>query len=133
MPFKATKSLVIGDSLIRDFEPKVSSKLEIKSISGANISVIKSTLQKPENEGKKYHTVYLIVETNDCTNRQATSHTITNDTAELFAQAKKIEDHIVYPSIIPRTDDNSAKLKAETANPALKTLCGLYSVKYCRY
>ena len=130
MPFKATKSLVIGDSLIRDFEPKDSSKLEIKSISGANISVIKSTLEKLENDGKKYHTVYLIIGTNDCANRQATSHTITNDTAELFAQAKKIADHIVYSSIIPRTDDNSAKLKVETANPALKTLCGQYNVKY---
>ena len=123
-------SLVIGDSLIRDISPKNSDKLEIKSISGATMDTVTSTLLSLENNNKKYDHLYLVVGSNDCSAEQTTVKSMENSAKGLFVQAQKIASNVLFSSILPRTDNSSANLKGENANVILKTLCHQSNVKH---
>ena len=129
-PFPKNKSLIIGDSISRDIEPQDSTQLEVKSISGATMSMVKTTLESLETDNKKFDNIYLVVGSNDCANAQKTSQSITASAKELFDQSKKLSPNVVFSSIIPRTDDPNAHLKSDSVNQSIKRLCSQFNIKF---
>ena len=129
-PTCTSKTLVIGDSIIRDFEPQDQTTLHVKSVSGANISMIKTTLETLHSEGNKYDKIFLVVGSKDCATSQKNVQSITNSAKDLFDQAKKLSNNIYFSSVLPRTDDANAKMKAESANLSIKTICNQNNVKF---
>ena len=128
-PFPKNKSLIIGDSISRDIEPQDSTQLEVKSISGATMLMVKTTLESLETDNKKFDNIYLIVGSNDCANAQKTSQSITASAKELFDQSKKLSPNVVFSSIIPCTDDPNAHLKSDSVNQSIKRLCSQFNIK----
>ena len=61
----STKSLVIGDSILRDFEATDANKLEVRSLSGATFISIKDTLKlyESDNKSQRYDNIYIIAGT----------------------------------------------------------------------
>ena len=93
--FPENNSLVICDFIYRDIEPQDSTKLEVKSISGATMSMVKTTLESLETDNKKFDNIYLVVGSNDCANAQNTSQPITDSAKELFDQSKKLSFPVI--------------------------------------
>ena len=124
-----TKSLVIGDSILRDFEATDANKLEVRSLSGATFISIKDTLKLYESDNKRYDNIYIIAGTNDCS-KQSSTASIINAAGEVFNQAKKISNNILFSSITPRTDNGPANLKVQNVNLSLKNLCSQSNVKF---
>ena len=125
----STKSLVIGDSVLRDFEATDANKLEVRSLSGATFISIKDTLKLYESDNKRYDNIYIIAGTNDCS-KQSSTASIINAAGEVFNQAKKISNNILFSSITPRTDSGPANLKIQNVNLSLKNLCSQSNVKF---
>jgi ABC-type transporter Mla subunit MlaD len=129
---KSKSSLVIGSSMIRDFESINPNTLEVKCIPGANLAEInKQITNQAQSEPNKYDTVYIVggsiyCETDDTTQKIAdlARTTVTN--------ALKIGDKVVLSSILPRTDNGEANLKGENVNRLLRDICNqINEVTFC--
>ena len=73
--------------------------------------------------GKKYDIVYVVAGSNDCTKQQNTSETIAQSARAVADAALQLSQRVVLSSILPRTDDHTAQLKAENTNINLKRMC----------
>ena len=64
--------------------------------------------------------VILMAGSNDCSCSDSTTQSIMQDMTEAVTEAKKVSSEVCISSIIPRTDDGSAQLKAENVNLEFK-------------
>jgi regulator of replication initiation timing len=132
---RATKpkpSLIIGSSMIRDLEPINPNTLDVKSISGANLTEINKQIESlAKSEPIKYDAVYIVGGSIDCES-EATTQTIADVARTTVSNAMKLGERVVLSSILPRTDNGGANMKGENVNPLLKDLSNqINNVTFC--
>lgn len=99
------RTLLIGDSMIRDFEERGLGDTKIECIRGTNVSQVNQKLKNMTVED--YGTVMLHVATNDCTSQRCQNEAVdiyTEMVSDLQTRAPNTA--IVISSVCPRVDDN---------------------------
>ena len=115
-PPKQKPILVIGSSIIRDLKSTNEDTLIVESISGAKFKDISSSLNKKAQNDKSYKEIVLVAGSNDCSQSENTTESIMTDLENTVSEAMKITTSVKISSILPRTDNGSAQLKAESVN-----------------
>jgi hypothetical protein len=127
---QSVKTLIIGDSIIRDLDPTIPDKLEIKSISGANLETVTSTLQTLEKKKLNFERLIIVAGTKDCNNQNSSTLSILENVEKVVTQAKKLSKNISFSSILPRTDNDSSNIKIKDVNDSIRTWCNQNSVAF---
>ncbi|CAH1788018.1 unnamed protein product [Owenia fusiformis] len=118
-PKNASKTLVIGSSIVRDLDQDKLNDVEVISIGGADIDMVHKRLT---NLDTKYQKAILQVGSKDCAK--------SSDKASIKAKyqlaikgAKNIATTVAVSSICPRTDKELAQNTADALNAGLQILC----------
>ena len=121
-PHEVKKSLLIGDSLLRNVRSTDTAKLEILSKSGATYESLTTELS---NSAKTYDKIVIVAGTNDCRNTENTTENIKNTSKTLLLEAKKHSKYVVFSSVLPMTDteNSGTQLKIDTVNKNINTMC----------
>jgi lysophospholipase L1-like esterase len=114
------KSLLIGDSLIRDVDSNRLDNTDIAVLSGGTVTDALNHLNDVE---ESLNCIYLCVGTNDCSPKDADIEKIRDSYTNLVVAAKKKTDSIVISSIPPRLDNETCRQKVESLNAALVSIC----------
>ncbi|CAH1788314.1 unnamed protein product, partial [Owenia fusiformis] len=121
---ESDKTLVIGSSIIRDFDENKLNNTEVKCISGGKIKDVHEHLSKLNKPGPKpYKRIILQVASNDASQKDAKPEPIVNEYKLMVTGAKTICDEVHVSSIIPRTDKKSAQDVLAAVNAELDSLC----------
>ena len=123
IPEQRKPSLLIGSSIIGDIQSSNPNELNTKCLPGAKMANIKQSLNESAQNDNKYQTIYVVAGSNDCKQSSSTPESIAQETQEVADVALQICEKVVISSILPRTDDGTAQLKAENVNLKLKSLC----------
>ena len=115
--------LIIGDSLVRNFQSNDQTRLIIRTLPGAKLSTIKENLELFAKKNNSYCKIYIVGGTNNCSILNRTTESITNEAQQLLECASQITEKVFFSSILPRLDDGAAQLKAENVNPQIKEIC----------
>ena len=118
----ASKTLLIGNSLLRNIESKDSSKIDVSCFSGATFESLNAELKNIQSEYKK---IVIVTGTTDCRDANTTTAKI-NDTAHsLLTEAKKHTQSVIISSVLPRIDSDNpgCQLKIDTVNENIRKLC----------
>ena len=113
-----TKSLLIGDSLIKRVENiPLTEDVSVQKISGAVVKDVKDKLHQSE----QFKNVYILVGTNNCSD----GNVDLDDFEELLsaASAKANGGGVFVSSIPPRTDNSETNRIIEDVNATLLTVC----------
>jgi lysophospholipase L1-like esterase len=123
--FRNTKSLLIGDSLIRDIDQEKLLKTSVKHIPGAKVSDVARHLNEDVEFEGPLKNVYVCVGTNDCSDQDADL----NEVAEAYeAMVTDVNSRVGSPanvivsSIPPRKDDQGSQARVDTLNKSLQTI-----------
>ena len=112
----SNKKLLLGSSMIRDFNPNTQSNIEVKCIRGAQSDDLSDFLKKNECT---YNQVILVVGSNDCSTK-LTAEEVVLKMKNLACVAQRFSKQpVILSSICPRTDNPSFQMKAESVNAAL--------------
>ena len=85
-----------------------------------------------ESQQKRFKTIHVVTGSSDCNLSESTCESIKQNVKESIDQALKISENVQISSILPRTDDQEANIKAENTNLSLKDLCSEYDkVSFC--
>ena len=115
------KTLVIGDSLLRNFNAANLVKTTVISKSGARMNDILEEMEQQES----YDRVVCCVGTNDCGRESFSSDTFASQAKELIAMAKtKVSEPsaVTVSSIPPRLDKTELQENVDLANACLASL-----------
>ena len=117
MPNTESKSLLIGNSLIRNVTSS-SSNLSIECLSGATFASLSDRLSQ---KSTLYDNIFIVAGTTDCSDSKTTTAKI----QILLAEAKKHCRKVVFSSVLPRMDPNNQgfQLKIDHVNESLKQVC----------
>ena len=118
----ASKTLLIGTSLLRNIESKDSSKIDVSCLSGAPFESLNAELKNIQSEYKK---IVIVTGTTDCRDANTTTAKI-NDTAHsLLTEAIKHTQSVIISSVLPRIDSDNpgCQLKIDTVNENIHKLC----------
>ena len=123
--FRNTKSLLIGDSLIRDIDQEKLVKTTVKHISGAKTKDVAQHLQEDADCEGPLGSVYVCVGTNDCGDHDADLTEVANAYETMVTEINTrvgSSANIIVASIPPRKDDVESQARVETLNKSLKTI-----------
>lgn len=122
------KSLIIGDSTIKEISSKNAKASEVVSISGAKVQDISDKLELLAIEKTELSDVTIHVGTNDISDGTDMEHIITsmNQSVEV---AKKLTSNVYVSSVLPRLDEANNN-KALELNAEIQKMCTLIDVKY---
>ena len=128
----STPDLLIGSSVIRNIEATDQSQLLTTCISGIKFKAVTEKLADLESQQKSFKTIHVVTGSSDCNLSESTCESIKQNVKESIDQALKISENVQISSILPRTDDQEANIKAENTNLSLKDLCSEYDkVSFC--
>ncbi|CAH1775988.1 unnamed protein product [Owenia fusiformis] len=113
------KTLVIGSSIIRDFDTNKLHNTEVECIRGGTVDDVHKSLT---DNNASYDRVILQVGSNDCS-KDNTPEDIAKQYQLLIKGAKNIANEVVVSSICPRTDKPAAQEKVDTVNATLQGIC----------
>ena len=114
----ASPSLLIGDSLINDFDEKKLDNISVKPLGGIKVAELKPRIE----QAKSCRKIILCVGTNDCCDPNFDGEQITEDYKELVDAAKtKVIDsnNVIISSVPPRTDSVQHQENVEKLNAGL--------------
>ena len=123
------KTLVIGDSLLRDFNAANLIKTTVISKSGAKLNDILEEMEQQES----YDRVVCCVGTNDCGRNSFSSDTFASKAEELITMAKtKVSEPsaVTVSSIPPRLDKTELQENVDLANACLASLAAQTDVTF---
>ena len=123
--FRNKKSLLIGDSLIRDIDQDKLIKTTIKHIPGAKVSDVVQHLHEDMDCDGPLGNVIVCVGTNDCSDHVADLDEIADSFEAMVAELNsKVESpkNVVVSSIPPRKDDPKSQERVETLNKSLESI-----------
>ncbi|CAH1794295.1 unnamed protein product, partial [Owenia fusiformis] len=120
-----SKTLVIGSSIIRDFDHTKIRNTDVTCIRGGKIKdVHKEITELGKTTGPKpYNRVILQIASNDSSQNDASAESIVKDYKLMATGAKNISDEIHVSSITPRTDNKQAQEVIEAVNAELQVMC----------
>ena len=116
------KSLLIGNSLLRNVKSKDENKLKITCSSGATFDSITSDLTATN---EKYDKIIIVSGITDCRNKDATTATISQSTNKLLNTAKKLCKKLIFSSVLPckDVDNTNIQMKIDHVNENMERLC----------
>ena len=117
----ASPSLLIGDSLLRDFDEKKLNNTTVKPLNGAKVADLKPHIE----QAKLCQRVIICVGTNDCSSEDFDGEKITAEYKELVnvAKSKVINSpDVIISSIPPRMDSLEYQENVENLNAGLCTI-----------
>ena len=116
------KSLLIGNSLLRNVKSKDENKLKITCSSGATFDSITSDLTATN---EKYDKIIIVSGITDCRNKDATTATISQSTNKLLNTAKKLCKKLIFSSVLPckDVDNTNIQMKIDHVNDNMERLC----------
>ena len=109
------KSLLIGDSLVRDIRPSKDT-LTVKP----NVPRLENVIDELK-DSEQLDKIYVVNGTNDCKNEEDPS-VIIDTYKTVIEDARKKGNEIIISSIPPRTDDSSIQKKIDIVNQRLMSL-----------
>ena len=112
----SNKKLLLGSSMIRDFNPNKQSNIEVKCIRGAQSDDLSDFLKKNECT---YNQVILVVGSNDCSTKLSAEEVVLKMKNLACVAQRFSKQPVILSSICPRTDNPSFQMKAESVNAAL--------------
>ena len=121
-PQNENRSLLIGNSLLRNISSTDTSKLEVKCRSGSTYDSLTEELAKTD---QKYKNIIIVSGTTDCRNMEKTTAVIQESSRKLLTEARKHSKHVTYSSILPQIDPENTgiNLKTDNVNDYLKQMC----------
>ena len=126
----AKKSLVVGDSLVRDFRSKDKHQ-QIKTLRGKGFLDVQQYL---ESNDAPFQDICIVAGTNDCTSpTPITLEDTTEHFKQMLAAAKNKAEHVIVSSIPPRCDTGCSDdvLQNITAmNLSMKDICAEENVTF---
>ena len=123
--FRSAKSLLIGDSIIRDIDPEKLIKTTVKHLPGAKVGDIARHLSEDEDCEGPLSNVYVCVGTNDCSDSSADVDAVAAAYEEMVTDINarvKSPANVIVSSIPPRRDDQEHQGRVEALNKALQTV-----------
>ncbi|CAH1782825.1 unnamed protein product [Owenia fusiformis] len=119
------KTLVIGSSIIRDFDESKMNNTDTVCISGGKITDVNEHLSKlgQANNKNQYKRIVIQIASNDCAKKDSTPEPITKEYKLLATCAKSVCDEVCISSICPRTDNEHAQQVLEAVNAELQVIC----------
>ena len=123
-------SLVLGSSLIRNFDPEKLSNTKVCCMPGARVPDIRDKLSSIAAAGDRYHHIYLVVGGNDCSGPEDTTDLEARMVAYKTAVtiAKRIADNVTISAIPPRLTPAHALQNITTLNEHLATMSAQLNV-----
>ena len=117
-----TKSLLIGNSLLRNVSSIDTKKLVVSSHSGATFESLTTELSKST---ETYDKIIVVTGTTDCQNPETTTTEIQNKSHNMLLEAKKHSKSVIISSVLPRTDPEKTgcQIKINCVNESLEKLC----------
>ena len=94
----------------REYQTKSPSHLEINNVRGLQFSQVKEKPNQLQNNGKKYETIMTVACTKNSQQEDAKTETITQAARDPVESALKMLNKVTFSGIIPRTDDDSARI-----------------------
>ena len=115
----SNRTLVIGSSIIRDFDQDKLENTDVISISGGQTTDVHKKLTELSH---KYKRIAIQVLSNDIDKGKSESDCL-KDYALLLKGAKNTADEVIVSSIIPRLDKPDLQPKIDNVNANLQVLC----------
>ena len=131
-PSDATGSLVIGSSLIQNFDETKLPNHTVCCMPGAYMADVEKKLQNYAAAGSRFRAVTIVAGGNDCSlppDRFNISD-ISATTKSAVNVAKPIADQVMVSAILPRMQPQHALTNVKTLNGSIKSLCDNMSVKF---
>ena len=115
-------SLLIGDSLLKDIDPKCLTNTSVNVTSGAKVTDI---LTKLKTTNDHYSSIIVCAGTNDCSDNNFSPEIISTTYRDIIKAAKaKVNEpkKVKISSIPPRSDSKEAQQRVEVVNASLVAL-----------
>ena len=123
-----SETLLIGDSIIRDFINTDPAKTSVRSLPGGHINDVKKSLKQPENV---YKDIVLHVGSNDCSDSVDVKAILGqyNELIDLAATAVTDTGTVRVRSVCPRSNPET-QARIDTFNGGLSELCQSRNVQF---
>ena len=95
-------------------------------ISGIKFKAVTEKLADLESQQNRFKMIHVVTSSSDCNLNESSCESIVQNVKESIDQTLKISENVQISSILPRTDDQEANIKAENTNLSLKDLCSEY-------
>ena len=128
--YTAKPTLLIGDSLIRNFDENKLENSLVRSMSGATIGDVHD---EPSTDDKLYTKIFVCAGTNDCSKSEMDIEVVNENVSTLLqvAQAKvAAPNDVVVSSIPPRTDSTRAQQRVEELNSIIQETSITFGAKF---
>jgi hypothetical protein len=123
--FRNKRSLLIGDSIIRDIDEEKLMKTVVKSIPGAKVEDVAQQFFEGEMSDEPLSNIYVCVGTNDCADEYMEAETVTSSYKSMVEEMRKQvsePSQVVISSVLPRKDNADHQTRVETLNCALSDM-----------
>ena len=114
-----SKTLLIGNSLLRNIESTNSDRLKVSCHSGATFDSL--TYELSQNS-EQFGRIIIVSGTTDAS-KDTTTEQIDINARGLLAEAKKHTMDITFSSVLPKVKPNDQQLKIDHMNENLKKMC----------
>ena len=131
--FRNKRSLLIGDSIIRDIDEKKLVRTSVKVIPDGKVSDISQELVDSLEKDEPLGRIFLCVGAHDCTDLELNIADVTAKYESLVEEIKKTgiqPSDVVISSIPPRKDDEKRQKLVEALNSNLKAVSARVGATY---
>ena len=132
--YTAKPTLLIGDSLIRNFDENKLENSIVRSMSGVmSGATIGDVHDEPSTDDKLYTKIFVCAGTNDCSKSEMDTEVVNENFSTLLqvAQAKvAAPNDVVVSSIPPRTDSTRAQQRVEELNFIIQETSITFGAKF---
>lgn len=131
--FRNKRSLLIGDSIIRDVDEEKLLKTSVKSLPGAKVNDIAQHFLDDSTCDEPMSHIYVCVGTNDCSDETMDANAVTSAYKTMVQEMTKHvsePSHVTISSVVPRKDSIEHQTRVEALNNALSVMARSVGVTF---